>query len=258
MVVIRILSSILKNRFLIYLLLTMVPTVGISTALAQHQVILLENQSQSKAQQLANLQAMNIENFLGETVGRLEMLATSIKYQKNNLQDIEGLLQETTGKDPRLSGFFWTNTNGDLLISTNTSSKDVNVSDQPYFQRAIKTEQTSFSGVHIGRVTGRQIISIATPIVYHGNVHGVLVASLRLDEIESAVKNLINDEMVIVTDDSDHTLLKAGSVPGKNSKKSSMHISKVPWTISVFVSSKNDLAFWKSFLKYVIIFLTVS
>jgi two-component system, sporulation sensor kinase D len=239
LVVIRILTSILKNKYLIYLLLTLLPTVAISTILAQHQERFLEDQNQHKAQQLTNIHTMNIENFLGETVGRLEMLATSIRLQKNNLNNVEDLLRESTGIDPRLSGFFWTNTNGDLLVSTNTTSKNVNVSDQPYFQQAIKAEKTSFSDVHIGRVTGRRIFSIATPIVDHGQIHGVLVASLRIDEIEAALKNLVNDEMVILTDPENHIILKAGALPEESSIKSSMKISQVPWTLSVFVISEN-------------------
>ncbi|WP_066363398.1 ATP-binding protein [Neobacillus drentensis] len=258
MVVLRILKSILKNKFLIYLLLTLIPTIAISTVIAQHQVTVLENQNRMKAQEYANFHTKSIENLLGETVGRVEMLATSIKYQKNNLNDVENLLKETTGKDPRLSGFFWTNANGDLLLSTNTNSNKINVSDQPYFQQAIKTEKTSFSNVHIGRVTGRQIISIATPIVDHGQVHGVLVASLRIDEIEAAIKTNVKDEMVIITDGAEHVLISAGSVPEEDSIKSSLQIAKIPLTISVFVRTEKIIAFWKPFLIYLIIFLTIS
>ncbi|MBV7506638.1 two-component sensor histidine kinase [Bacillus sp. sid0103] len=258
MVAVRVLSSILKNKFLIYLLLTLIPTVAISSVLAQHRVKVLEDRNKNKAEDYANFHTMNIENFFNETVGRLEMLASSLKFQNTSLENLETLLRETTGKDPRLSGFFWTNSNGDLLISTNTNSKNINVSDQPYFQRAIKTEKTSFSDVHIGRVTGRQIITIATPIVDHGKIQGVLVASLRTDKIEAAIKNLVTDEMVIVMDDSNKVLFKAGSIPEENSIKYSMKMANVPWTISVLVQSGNRLAFWKPFLKYMIIFLTLS
>src|SRR4051812_32573820 len=55
LVVIRILTSILKNKFLIYLLLTLLPTVSISTILAQHQEKFLEDQNQHKALQFTNL-----------------------------------------------------------------------------------------------------------------------------------------------------------------------------------------------------------
>lgn len=236
----------------------MIPTVVISTALAQHEVKLLVDQNRNKAQEYANYHTMYIDNFLNETVGRVEMLATSIKYQNNNLNNIENLLRETIGKDPRLSGFLWTDTSGNLLFSTNTTSKDVTVSDQSYFQQVITTEKTSFSKVHIGRVTGRQIISIATPIIDHGQIQGVLVASLRIDEIEAAIKNHVKDEMVIINDDSNHILIKAGSVPEESSIRSSMKIAKVPLTISVLVRSENDLAFWRHFLRNTIIFLTIS
>jgi len=258
LVFIRVLSSILKKKFLLYLLLTLIPALAVSSVLAQHQVKILEAQNKNKASRYATFHTMNIENLFNETVGRLEMLATSLKFQNTSLTNLEELLRETTGKDPRLSGFFWTNSQGDLLISTNTNSTNVNINDQPYFQRAIQTEKTSFSDVHIGRVTGRQIITIATPIVDHGKVQSVLVASLRTDKIEAAIKNLVNDEMVIITDDSNKVLFKAGFLPEKNSVKSSMKLANVPWKISVYVQSENGLAFWKTFVKYLMIFLTIS
>ena len=66
--------------------------------------------------------------------------------------------------------------------------------------------------------------------------------------------------MVIVTDNSEHILITAGSIPEENSIRSSMKITNIPLTISVLVrsESENSFAFWKPFFKYTFIFLTIS
>src|SRR5262249_17314787 len=161
------------------------------------------------------------------------------------------------GKDPRFSGFYWASTNGDLQISTNQTNTLVNVGDRPYFQEAIKSEKTSISEPHFGRVTGRYIVSIATPIVNHEEIQGVLIASLRIDEIETAIQNLLKDEMIIVYDGNGKQLIKAGSIPKQDSVKSSMNVSQVPWTISAFVASDDELIFLKNFFVSLAVILTI-
>ncbi|MGG3468694.1 ATP-binding protein [Neobacillus pocheonensis] len=258
MVFLQRLKLVLNNKWLIYLLVTLVPSIVISAYLAEYKVNVDESEYKSKAQDYANFHAMNIEHFLGETVGRLEMLATSMKVQDNKLNDVVKILQETMGKDPRFSGFYWASANGNLLIDTNPTNSTVNVSDLLYFQEAIKTKKTSISEPHYGRVSGRYIISIAAPIVNHGQIQGVLVASLRIDEIEAEIQSLLKDEMIIVDDGTGHQIIKAGSIPKDDSVMASMNISQVPWTISAFVTSDNELIFWRNFLKSIILLLAIT
>jgi two-component system, sporulation sensor kinase D len=110
------------KKIILYLLITLVPSLAFSYYLAQHHSKDIENQKKVIAQNYANLHAMNIENFLGETIGRLEMLASSIKIQNSNLLNIETILKETQSKDSRFSGFYLASPSGNLLISTNQTS----------------------------------------------------------------------------------------------------------------------------------------
>jgi two-component system, sporulation sensor kinase D len=248
-----------SKTLLIYIMVTLVPSLIISYFFAHQQVKDVENHDKNRAQEFANFHAMNIENFLGETVGRLEMLATSIKLQHSNLINIETILKEMQGKDPRFSGFYWASPSGNLLISTNPTTSVINVGDRPYFQQALKTEQTSFSEAHIGRVTGRFIITIATPVVEHGQILGVVLASLRMDEIEASIKGLLKNEAIVVTDPEEQTLIKVGTLTSKESSmKSNRKITQVPWTITASVQSEADLVFRNSFLLYLMIVLTIS
>ncbi|GHI00778.1 ATP-binding protein [Neobacillus kokaensis] len=252
------LKSFVKNHILIYILVTLLPAASISYVIAQHQVKVMGAEEKSKAQEIANDYAMNIENFLGETVGRLEMLATSIKVQENNLNELKDILIETAEKDSRFSGLYWANTYGDLLIGTNPINDPVNISKRPYFQQTIKTQKTSFSQPHIGSITGRYIISISTPIVENGQVKGVLIASLRIDEMEKKIKNLINSETVLVVDNIGQTLFKTGPIPKTNTVFSRTSVAQLPWTISAFKTFNYSDDCRRTFLIYLFILLTVS
>jgi two-component system, sporulation sensor kinase D len=252
------LRSRLKT-IIIYILITVIPTLAISYSLAQNEVEEIEHQYKIKAQEYANYHAMNIENFLGETIGRLEMLATALKIQHSNLLNIESILNETQGKDPRFSGLYWVTPNGDLLISTNPITTQVNVSDRSYFQEVLEKGNTSISEAHIGRVTGRFIITIATPIFESGKVQGVLMASLRIDEIEAAMRQLTNEENIKVTDPSGQILIDAGKVNSENrTVQYGFDISQVPWTVTAMINSANKDIFHRTFIKYMMIFLTLT
>lgn len=257
MAFLRLLQSFVKKNIFLYLILTLLPAIVISYAQAQHQVKMRESKDKMEAQEIVNFHAMNIENFLGETVGRLEMLATSIKVQKNNLEDLKNILLETAGKDSRFSGFYWATPNGDLLISTNPMEGPVNVGKRAYFQQAINTEKTSVSAPHIGSITGRYIISIATPIVENDQVEGALISSLRLDEIEAKVKSKITNETILVNDNTGQTLIKTGNIPRENTAISRTSVGQVPWTITAFIVSNKTIDWQHTFFKYLIIFFTV-
>ncbi|MEH7415006.1 ATP-binding protein [Neobacillus drentensis] len=256
MVLLRLLKALIQKNSFIYLLIALIPSVAVSTVLAQHQVRVVKSEYKLKAQEYANFHAMNIEKFVEETVGRLDMLATSINVQHSDLKDIDKILRETKGKDPRFSGFYWANTKGDIVISTNNITSPVNASDRPYFQQALHSAQTSISEAHYGRVTGRYIISIATPIVENRRVKGVFVASLRMDEIKKEITRLVKNERIIITDVSGKPLIQTGSISKQYNVKSIMKVSRVPWTITAYVNPNNKKVFWETFLANLIILLT--
>nr|WP_263323413.1 ATP-binding protein [Neobacillus sp. Marseille-Q6967] len=251
-------KSIVKN-IILYIILTIVPSLTVSYYIASHIASDSEHQYRRVAQEHANSHGMSIENFLGETVGRLEMLATSLKLQDNNLINIEKILKETHGKDPRFSGFYWASPSGNILISTNPTSTTINLSDRPYFQKALKTEQTSISDAHIGRVTGRFIITIAQPVIEHGKIQGVLLASLRLDEMEKTIFGRVKNESIVIIDPANTVLMKAGTIPeGVNTVRSRLELTQIPWTITSHVVAETNLEFRNSILQYLVLFLTMT
>ncbi|MBS4204488.1 ATP-binding protein [Lederbergia citrea] len=247
------------KKLIIYLLITLLPTIVICTILTKQQMKEITYEYKNEAQWNANLHAKSIENFIGETVGRLEMLTTLINIQHNNLDHVEEILRETHAMDKRFSGFYWANPEGDLLFGSNSLSS-VNVSDRDYFQKALKTGKTSFSNAHIGRVTGRFIITIANPVSDNGDVKGVLLASLRLDELGASMKDLLNDEMIIVTDHTGETIIETVFLAaGDHSIDFSVDLIPLPWTITAKVIPDEDDLYGKTiFYNFFIVFFIMN
>lgn len=244
---------------MIYLSLTVIPSLIISSILTKMHMEKIENDYKRSAQWKAGLYANNIENFVDETVGRLEMLATLIKVQHNNVNAIEKIFEETYQKDPRFSGFYWASPEGDLLISSNPLPEPINISDRPYFKQALKLKKTTFSEAHIGRVTGRYIITIATPVFEDGEVEGFLLASLRLDKLKDSIKLVLEDELVAVTDYQGQTLFETGSLPSSEGFiASSFALEKLAWKITVKVVPEDTHLYRKTFFYNLLVVLIVS
>lgn len=253
-----IIQKTIKN-IIIYILITMVPSITFSHFFAQKQFLEAENYYQDKAQWYANFHASNIENLIGETVGRLEMLATVINLQHDDIKSIEQILVDTHKKDPRFSGFYLANPEGDIIYSSNPLPSPVNLSDRHYFQQALKNKRTSISEAHIGRVTGRYIITIASPLGDDIGVKGILLASLRLDELEEAIQDVLTDEIVIVSDDTEQTLIQTSStVPDGYFIKSNSSIAHVPWVTTAIVIPEDEHLYQHPFFRNLVIIFTIT
>ncbi|MFV8828876.1 ATP-binding protein [Alkalihalobacterium sp. APHAB7] len=245
-----------KKNVLVYLMITIIPTITISHALALQKIQEIENIYMDMAQSYANLHASQIDRFIGETVSRIDMLATLIEINPDDLSNVEEILKRTREKDVRFSGFYWSNPEGDLLIGTNELLQPINIGDRPYFQEAIQTGQYTISPAHIGRVTGRFIITIATPVLNNGELSGVLLSSLRIDKIEESVIKHSKDEEVWVIDDTGQMIIGTGSNLALDGAYSfTVEIDKVPWRIQAQLETADNNLYAKAFFTNVVILL---
>ncbi|WP_461480267.1 ATP-binding protein [Paenibacillus sp. PvR052] len=190
---------------------------------------------------------MYIENFIGETIGRLGSLAVVLNQQEDHDDLLQNVLMETHEKDRRFSGFYWVNTNGEIINASNPLTDPVNVSDRSYFQQAIRTGKTQISEAHMGRVTARYVFSIATPVINHaGQIKGVLVGSIQLHVMEEIIRELVRDETIQLLDKNGQILFQTGDFPaGNHWVDSSINLEVVPWK----VNSMMELDYKNSILK---------
>lgn len=66
------------------------------------------------------------------------------------------------------------------------NGKELSISDRPYFQEALKGK-TSISDVIVSRATGEKVIVIASPIREKGEIIGVLLGTVKTEEITNLV-----------------------------------------------------------------------
>ncbi|MBS4200974.1 histidine kinase [Bacillus sp. FJAT-49732] len=248
----------LVKKWSIYLLVTLVPSIIISCILANQNIENLKTKYQSKADQCAKIHASNLNNFIGETIGRLEMLATLINTQHDDLDNIYEILKETHEQDDRFSGLYLVDPKGDFIVSSNPLTHYVNVSDRSYFQESIKTGKTTFSQSHIGRVTKLEIITAATPISPDAITKGVLLVSIRLDEVEQSIKNIIKDEIIIVKNEDGKTEIETNTpIPTEQYIEASTEITQLPWTLTAKVINEENDSFFNIFFYYFVLVMFI-
>lgn len=242
---------------LLYLLVTIIPSVIISYYLTQQKITEIEDHYQDKAKWYANFHVQHVDNFIGETIARLDIMSKLIYPQLDDLNVVQNILKETHVEDKRFSGFYLANTSGDLLIGTNEMPNPINVMDRDYFQQAINFKKTTISEPHLGRVTGRFIITIATPISQDGQVKGVLLASIRLDEIKETMEKFLNEEIIEVYDDKGQKIIETDSI-SSNFEEYSINVKKVSWTLMAKIVPKEDTSFGYHFAQYLSILLVIT
>ncbi|MBS4196152.1 ATP-binding protein [Lederbergia citri] len=253
-------SNILRHarKWTIYLLITLLPSIVISYFLTEHEKQNILTKYHMKASQCAKIHASNLNNFIGETVGRLEMLSTLINTQHDDLDNIYEILKETHEQDDRFSGLYLVDLNGDFVVSTNPLNHYVNVSDREYFQESLKTGETTFSQTHIGRVSKRAIITAATPVSRETLTKGVLLVSIRLDEVEKSIKNILKDEIIIVKNETGKTEIETSTpIPNEHYIEDSTEVAHIPWTITAKVINDEADSFWNIFFYYFVIVMFI-
>ncbi len=240
-------------------MITMIPTITISHGLAIQKVHENNDYYFTVAEEYAIFHGNHIDRFIGETVSRIDMLATLIDINPNDLSNVQEILTRTIDKDVRFSGFYWANPEGDLLIGTNELTSPINIADREYFQEAIRTGKYTISPAHIGRVTGRYIITIATPVIKDSQISGVLLSSLRIDKIEESVLKHTEEERVFLIDNSGQSIFNTDHLASAQKLYHyAVDIDRVPWTIEAQVEATEGNIYVQAFFTNLVILLILT
>jgi hypothetical protein len=153
----------------------------------------------------------------------------------------------------RYSAFGAAHANGDLFCLSIPNSKPVNVTDRAYFQRALKTRGLGIGDYQIGRVTRKETVNAAYPLLDTADrPHGIVLAGIDLDWLNDRLERRFKDrgaEVVVVdskgvvlarTPEAAGTIGKpagdrrlvraAGNPKGKGARSSSYAFGPVPGT----------------------------
>lgn len=222
------------NTIFLYILIVILPTIIFGFAYWHFKSKDTYQYLENKAHRYSTFYAMYMESFIGETIGRMESLASVLTNQADSLSQIQSILKKTHWKDPRFAGFYWVSTEGDIVVSSNPlKNPPINLADKPYFEWTLATGLTHISDGYYGRVSEKYIFSIATPVRNQDNaIMSILVGSVNLNKIEELVRNLFEGEIVQLVDDRGKILFQTKEIAAdKRIVKYSINLEVVPWTV---------------------------
>lgn len=249
-----------RNKVFLYVVIVVLPLCLFSFTYLQYRMNAVQDVLEEASSRNTMIHALNIEGFMGSTIGRLESLALMLSYQSDADPAVEELLLATHEKDPRFSGFYWTDVSGEILQSSNTLNGKVNLADRDYFQNALLTGKTQVSDAHRGRVTGRYVFSVATPARdKDGSVKGMLVGSIQLRMLEQSVNQLIGEEVVQLIDDKGEVIFQTPeNIPDYRWVATDIQLDAVPWRVNSMIRLDAEKQIVKPFIKMLIMFLLLT
>ncbi|WP_078409224.1 ATP-binding protein [Priestia abyssalis] len=219
----------------LYLLIVLLPSVIISGIWTQFRIHQLEAERMADAQQLASFHKNYLDRFIGETVTSIETIALTSNPKKESHQYIESILAKAHHNDLRLSGLYFCDIKGNMLFGSHPLQKQVNVYDRDFFQSVLETKLTTISNAYYGRLTGRYIVTIATPVLDSNNhIQAILLAVLRLNYLASVMTELTPETDIQVFDRNRVNILEFGKtvhVPAV--RKAETYLDRIPWSVAV-------------------------
>ncbi|MFD0868565.1 hypothetical protein [Paenibacillus residui] len=133
------------KNMLIYFFVVIIPVLASSYQYYSVITGKIEGRLSDKVMKEAVQNSLYIENFMVETVGRIETLALTISA-KDNPAWIQEMLSKMHQLDPRFSGFIWASDTGQIRLSSIPFDGKLNLSDRSYFTEAIRTGRSQIFG----------------------------------------------------------------------------------------------------------------
>jgi signal transduction histidine kinase len=196
--------KLFRARLALLMLLLAVPALAlilfsnlderrIETAGVRQEAIALSRLAAAREENLIN----NTRQLLA-TLSQMPFLALS-----TNHEDCEQRFSNLRRLLPDYRNFGLIETNGLLFATADSVTRQVNLSDRPYFRRVLQTKKFATGGYMVGRVTGTPALAFGYPVLNeHGDLQRVLYASLELTRLSDALAQvpLPVDSSVVVLD----------------------------------------------------------
>lgn len=188
-----------------------------------------------EAHALTGVHGLYVENFFSETIGRLESMAIYLSSESPESPVTKRMLVASQQMDSRFSNFYVVDRDGNVIATTGSLEQSVNQSDRAYFSLALLTGLTQVSEPHFGRVTGRYIVSIASPVISEeGKVLYVVVGTVQVEKLEDGLRQILHEETLRITDRSGRILMQTKKITsGVPTVSSSLQLEAVPWRVEV-------------------------
>ncbi|MGE6631139.1 ATP-binding protein [Bacillus sp. NPDC077027] len=182
------------KKIRLYLILVLIPTLIISYFIYDKETEKIDLKNKQTASLMLNIHKNQMNYLISETEARLTSLAMGFD-QPLDTERVQTILEKIFKKEPRFSGLYLLDKDGDVTASTTPLKEKINLSHRDYFKRIKVSKQTMITDNYISKITKQRILSICVPVLdKNENVTNVLVAAIQIDYLKN-IMNVLNPEL---------------------------------------------------------------
>lgn len=204
------LLSNLRVRFLLLVLATVLPALGLLIVSANEQRDQALETARANTSNLAGLSAADQQRQIVATRQLLVVLARLPEVQEGG-EECSTLLADLNSQFPLYANLGVIAPDGALVCSAEPQSESINLADRVYFQSAVSTGEFSIGEYQTSRVTGEAVFNCGYPIYdTAGVLIGVVYAAIDLKALGQFVDEaeLPADAIITVYDRQGRVLVR--------------------------------------------------
>lgn len=178
----------LRIRLLLLVLLAVVPMLALVVHSYSQQMQAATAEAQANALRLARLAANDQDRLIEGARQLLIVLAQLPSVQNQDAAACSSFLAGLLKEYPLYENLGAADLRGDIFCSAVPSSTTINMSDRPWFQRALETREFVVGDYLVARITGRPALGTSYPVLDEaGQPRGVVFAGIDLSWLDSFV-----------------------------------------------------------------------
>lgn len=207
--------SLKAKLILSFLALIAIPMLASGVLSYQKSSKALQQTVESQITEVADLTAESIDRTLQNVEKDIEIIsrneALGLLLQNNSPESLAAVYGYLSGIESDnkelMESLLLADTTGKVIVSDSEQSPDMNISDRDYFKKAVQGSN-ALSEAITSKATGNLVVAAAQPIKLNGTVVGVLVATVKFENIsghaasvkvgENGYAYMINKEGVFV------------------------------------------------------------
>lgn len=219
------------NTYIFYVL---IPTFIVTFLLGFYRLNELNKEYSVNAKEEAITIMQPIDDFLTELSSDIELLGTAFNSQPD-LISIEETLNIMNASYAMEAEFFYTNLNGEIVVTSNPSLKEINITELPFFQEVIKNKQSTISTYQIEDGNETQIISAFPQFNQNNELEGMIVGFIPSTYLTNQFTFSSEASSFLIEDELGNIILQQHF--SKDNPFEYTTLSIIPWKVYVDIQS---------------------
>jgi len=201
----------LRSRLLLFAVVVLIPMIIFGVISVMQSVNHAKQQMLNNSLAMAKVVASNIIEKTENTERMLQGLSRSSAVRTHNIQGTRELFIDVFPIQQGLVNLFVADREGHVYASIVWQGlRSRSIAEDPDFQRALKTGETTISGSRVSYATDQHVIRMMVPFRAENNeISGILTADISLSQLQQRMVSIGIEEgtSVIVTDRNGTVLL---------------------------------------------------